>query len=245
MTGKVKSPARVRVPMPFAAAHRGLSAEKPENTLAAFGAAVAAGFPVLELDLHATRDGVVVILHDGSVDRTTDGSGRVDGMAWSKVQELETGEGGVPRLEDLFAMLRPWDGLYNLELKAPDALDGTMDLVARHKLAGRVCLSAMEPDILWAAQESWPDVPRAYIPLGPVEEDDLDLARDAACRWMNVDHDFLDPEVAAQVRNAGFRLGAWTVNDPTRALELVGMGVDCVITDTREVRAAVPGAAAW
>jgi glycerophosphoryl diester phosphodiesterase len=231
--------------MPFAAAHRGLSAEKPENTLAAFGAAVAAGFPALELDLHATKDGVVVVLHDDTVDRTTDGSGRVDGMPWAKVQALETGAGGVPRLEDLLAMLRAWDGLYNLEVKAPEALEGTMELVARHGLAGRVCLSAMEPDILWHAQESWPDVPRAYIPLGPVEPDDIDLARDAGCRWMNVDHDFLDAEVASQVRNAGFRLGAWTVNDPKRALDLAGLGADCIITDVREVAAAVRGPASW
>lgn len=227
----------------FAAAHRGLSSEKAENTLAAFGAAVAAGFPAIEMDLRATADGEVVVLHDADLDRTSDGHGRVETLTWRQLQDASTPDGPVPRLADLIASLKAWDGLWNLEVKAKAALGPTVELVRRTGLARRALISSMDVPILDEARQLAPEIPRGSITLGPVDDADLAAARAAKCTWVNVDHDFLDLDEMTRLRGAGLRVGCWTVNDVDRALEVAGWGVECVITDAREVGVAVRGQA--
>ena len=239
----IKSAPQVGAPVPFACAHRGLSSEKAENTLAAFGAAVASGFPAFEMDLRTTADGEVVVLHDADLDRTTDGHGRIDAITSSQLQSFETHDGPVPRLDDLLSSLRAWDGLWNLELKAKTALAPTVDLVRRHKLGSRALLSTMDTKLLAEAAVLAPEIARAAIPMGPVDDSDLEKAKASGCTWINVDHDFLDADEAQMIRDAGFRLGAWTVNDVARAQELAGMGVECIITDARAVGDALRGPA--
>ncbi|MGB0651640.1 MAG: glycerophosphodiester phosphodiesterase [Thermoplasmatota archaeon] len=220
---------------PFAAAHRGLSAEHPENTLAAFEAAVEAGFPCLEMDLRRTRDGEVVVLHDAGVERTTQGNGRVDSMTYDELRSLDTGAGPVPRLDDVFAALSDWEGLWNLEMKDNDATGPALELAQHHGVLDRVLVSSMSPKALKLALERFPDAPRGLIVLGPVDGDDLEMAAKLGCQWINADHDFMSDAVAERIHGEGFHLGVWTVNDPDRALEMTRHGVSCVITDTREV----------
>jgi glycerophosphoryl diester phosphodiesterase len=230
----------------FACAHRGLSSEKAENTLAAFGAAVTAGFPAVEMDLRTTADGEVVVLHDAALERTTDAAGRVDAVAWRDLQRASTRDGPVPRLGDLFASLAAWDGLWNLEIKARAALAPTLEIVRRAGLGRRALVSSMDAGILLEAHRLAPDVPRASIPLGPLDDSDLAAAREAQCSWINVDHDFLDGDELVRMREAGLRVGAWTVNDAARAAELAAAGVQCIITDRRDVGAAFRGRpASW
>lgn len=217
--------------MTFACAHRGLSAEKPENTIAAFGAAVAAGFSAVEMDLQVTKDGEVVILHDVTVDRTTTGKGPVAKLTWPELQRI----GDVPRLADLFSTLKAWDGFYNLEVKATAATRPMLELVERHKLGPRCMVSSMDARVLQEAKRLAPGVARALIPLGPVDDQEMEAALAAGCTWLNVDHDFLDEDELERFRGEGLKVGAWTVNDLPRARELAAMGVDCIITDTRAV----------
>jgi glycerophosphoryl diester phosphodiesterase len=245
--GQVEPPFARGVPA-FAAAHRGLSSEHPENTLRAFGAAVAAGFPALEMDLHLTRDGHVVIVHDGALSRTTDGEGEVADLDLKEVQAFDTGAGPVPTLASLFDLLQAWDGLYNLEVKAPEALEGTLKL-ANERVPGHFQISSMHPGIVLEARDLDAKATLALIPLGPVEEDDWEAARDARCQWVNVDHDFVDEETMAAAKEAKLKVGSWTVNDPARARELVALGVQCVITDGLPVwealRPAAPKSPSW
>lgn len=229
--------------MPFACAHRGLSSEKAENTLAAFGAAVTAGFPAIEMDLQTTVDGEVVVLHDAGVERTTDGRGRVDSMTWAELQSYETPDGPVPRLADLFKALAAWDGLWNLEVKARSATVPTLELVRQAGLGARAIITSMDAKVLREARDFAPDILRGSIPLGPVDDADLRAAADSGCAWINVDHDFLDAEEMAKFREAGLRVGSWTVNDADRAREVLAMGVECVITDERAVGESLRGPA--
>ena len=220
-------------------AHRGLSAEQPENTVAAFRAAAEAGFDVIELDLRTTHDGEVVALHDANIARTTDGVGRVAEMDYDELAGHDTGAGPVPRLADAFDALRgtPWNGGWNLELKTASAAAGTIDLVEHHGLRDRVVVSAMDPAALRLAHEH--RLATALITLGPPDEEDRAEAARLGCTWMNIDHDFLTEKVLAKTRAAGLRVGAWTVNDIEAAHRLVDAGVDAIITDRREVLEAV------
>jgi glycerophosphoryl diester phosphodiesterase len=182
------------------------------------------------------------------MERTTDGTGKVEMLTYKDIHRFDAGGGHVPLLEDLFVLLKAWDGLYNLELKVPAAARPTVDLVKRHRLEKRVQVSSMDPKALQEVHLLAPGLPRGLICLGPPDDGDIQVAKSSGCTWLNVDHDFIDSadEVAAWKR-AGMKVAAWTVNDPGRALALVDMGVDCVITDTRDTGMAVgaPDKASW
>lgn len=232
--------------MAFAAAHRGLSADHPENTLHAFEQAMDAGFPCLEMDLRLTHDKEVVVLHDAGIDRTTDGNGRVKDFTYAELAEYDTGEGPIPRLDDLMDQLGAGP-LWNLEVKDKHAVDPTLALVEAHGLEDRALVSAMHPKALRDAKKRHPDVPRGLIVLGPPDDEDLREAAKAGCTWLNIDHTFADDDTLHTIREAGFRIGVWTVNEPDPARHLAAWGVDCVITDTRRVLDVLPtpGAIHW
>lgn len=227
-------------PAAFAVAHRGLSAERVENTLAAFEAAVQAGFHAVELDVRATRDGEIVVLHDAGIERTSNGNGRVADMAYDELRSYTTPAGPIPRLDDVFRAMRDWHGLWNLEVKAVAATEGLLHLVAHHDLLNHVQVSSFDPRVLELARDHAPDIARALIVAGAVDVDDVRVAGELGCSWLNLDHNYLTPAVAADLRGKGFRLGAWTVNDPDKATGLARSGVEAIITDTRAVLDALP-----
>lgn len=226
--------------MTVVAAHRGLSAEYPENTVAAFRAAAEAGFPCIELDVRVTNDGEVVVLHDASIDRTTDGGGRIVDLDYDEVLDHDTGAGPIPRLEDAFQALKGWGGLWDLEVKAWRAAEETTHIAAHHRLLDRCQFSSMDPRALESFRDHHPATPRGLITLGPPDLSDLELAEEMGCSWIHVDHDFLGDEVEARLRDRRLKVGAWTVNDVDRARRLADVGIDLVITDRREVLEAVP-----
>lgn len=210
-------------------AHRGLSDEFAENTMAAFQAAVDAKFDGIELDIRATHDDVVVCHHDGGIDRTTDGNGRIGDYTWNELLEYQTEDGPIPALEEVCKL----PVCLNVEIK--DARAGEL---AVPLLRGRdhTLVSSMDPDALQYYQEHAPEIPRALITLGPPDVDDLEMAAELACSIINVDYDFLTKEVARMIRDRGFQVGAWTVNDEVDALAL---DADHIITDMRAVRNAL------
>lgn len=221
--------------VPFAAAHRGLSSERTENTIAAFQAAAEAGFPCVELDLRTTRDGEVVVLHDAALERTSNGNGRVAEMQYDELRGYKTPHGPIPRLDDLFAAMKDWHGLWNLEVKALSSTVPALHLVEHHDLLHHSQISSFDPRALEVARDHAPDVARALIIGGPPDIEDVKVAKELGCSWVNVGKEYLTPAVTTDLLAKGFRLAAWTVNDPDMARGLVERGVECIITDTRDV----------
>lgn len=112
--------------------HRGASAELPENTLAAFRRALEHGAEGIELDVALSADGVAVVLHDTTVDRTTDGSGAVADLTLAELRALDAGDGEpVPTLDEVLA-LAAGRAEVNIEIKAADAAPAVAEVVARH-----------------------------------------------------------------------------------------------------------------
>lgn len=232
-------------PSCYPCAHRGLSSEFTENTVAAFQAAAQAGFQAIELDVRLTRDGEVVVLHDASLARTTDGSARVADMLYDEVRGYVTQHGPVPRLDDALAALRDWRGIWNIEAKAVAATEPAIHLLEHHGLEQRALVTSFDPAALESARSVNPAIPRGLIVMGPVEDEEVALALDLECTWLNADHDALDDASLAQLKAAGLKVGAWTVNDPAEAKALAAKGVSCVITDKRSVLHAFEDPAAF
>ncbi len=177
--------------------HRGYSAKYPENTLLAFRKAIEAGADGIELDVWLTRDGEVVVIHDGTVERTSNGSGKVKDMTLGELKELDFGNGErIPTLEEVFEAV-PEDAVVNVEIKDVDAVGKTAEIIGKNN-PNRVIASSFILDAL-----------REY------------RKHDSETRLgILIDNE----EVLAQLPQLIGELKPWSINPPIDAMELLGVG---------------------
>ena len=207
--------------------HRGAAGLAPENTLASFARAVELGVDAVELDVHVVESRLVVI-HDDTVDRTTDGRGVLTEHGLAGLHRLDAGDGErIPLLEEVLAMLPPTVGV-NVELKGkgtgavlPDALpgDGREILVSSFELAELTAFHTLRPDV--------PCAPLYHRRTRSMVAD----ARDLDAWSVNVAEGLVDRPLMERLGGAGLRVLAYTVNDPARAAVLRELGVAGVFTD--------------
>ncbi|MCB9658115.1 MAG: glycerophosphodiester phosphodiesterase [Polyangiales bacterium] len=256
---------------PYAYAHRGGVQRWPENTLVAFRGAVALGYTHIETDVHLTRDGHIVCLHDATLERTTNGRGLLKELTLSELRELDAGyrftqDGGrtfpyrgqgvtVPTLEEALAVdpgLR-----LNLEMKqrAPDMVAPLLDFIEAHGVAERVLVASARDD-LTRRFRALRDARGLRVVTSPG-------ARGIVAFWLSVrlgvhrllrfDFDALqvpvqhgplrvvDRRFVEAAHAHGIHVHVWTINDPAEMRRLYDLGVDAVMTDCPDVLLEVLG----
>lgn len=238
-------------------AHRGGSQLWPENTLVAFVHAAEIGADVLETDVRATADGAIVCLHDATVDRTTDGAGRVDAMQLTQLRKLDAGhrwsdDGGrtfpfrgkgiaVPTLEEVFARI-PGKRM-NVEIKQPEAgfARSLCALIRRAGMTEKVLVASINVDALAAFREACPEVatsmssPEARLFVG-LSRARLSAAYSPPVAALQIPDrlgEAVIPTAAlvADAHRRNLKVHVWTVNDEARMKQLIQIGVDGIITD--------------
>ncbi|MFP3889139.1 glycerophosphodiester phosphodiesterase [uncultured Ralstonia sp.] len=232
-------------PYPRAIAHRGAGKLAPENTLAAFRHGASFGYRMFEFDVKLSGDGVAVLLHDATLDRTTSGHGRIDALSLSQLAQLDAGSWHsptyagepVPTLAAIARYLRANNFLANIEIKPVPGAEwrtgAAVALDARTLWAGAdvpPLLSSFSEAALAAARDAAPELPRALL-LDKLPADWLDRLRALDCVALDANHRELTPEIIAAAHAAGFRVSCYTVNDVARAQLLWGAGLDGLITD--------------
>ncbi len=239
-------------PYPRLAAHRGAGKLAPENTLAAFRVGYAHGYRMAEFDVKLAADGVSFLLHDDTLDRTTNAQGRADALTWRELAQLDAGSWHssryagepLPTLAAVARWSRAHDAAVNIEVKptrgreretgAAVALDA---LTLWSGAAVNPLLSSFYESALDAAREAAPELPRAW--LGDQLPDDWrERAIRLGCIALDLEHTLLTCERIDEIHGAGLRIATWTVNDPVRAIELLAWGVDTLITDAIDAIAA-------
>lgn len=217
---------------PLIIAHRGASAEQPENTLAAFRRALALDVDGIELDVHITGDGVPVVFHDATLRRLTRAPGRIAGKTWAELLPLRVrGAEPIPRLVDALRLTRGL-AVVQIELKT-GPLAPVLHAIRAARAAEWVILASFSHSLLAEARELAPRLPRMLISEGRAAPASL-IRRLAACgaAGLSVNHRAI--RSAAWVRpfhQRGCSLWAWTVNDPAVARRLAGWGVDALLGD--------------
>ena len=219
---------------PLIIGHRGAAADAPENTLAAFTLALAQGADGVELDVQLCADGVPIIIHDTTVDRTCDGTGRVADLSLAELRLLTIdNDHPIPTLDDLFATFGRRT-LYNVELKVlgrgGDALAAAVArAIAAHGVAEQVLISSFSPFTLRAARRHLPP----GVPLALLRERRATRAAHALLRAAadHPHHPLIDESLMAWARWRGLRVNAWTVDDPAEARRLLQLGVHGIITN--------------
>jgi glycerophosphoryl diester phosphodiesterase len=220
--------------------HRGASGDAPQNTLPAFKLALEQGATGVELDVHLTSDGQLVVIHDFTVDHTTDGTGSIAEMTLDQIKALDAGswfsegyrETRVPTLREVFELLQG-KLLINVEIKA--ATEGielaVAVLIRQYNLADQVVISSFDPAILQRFQRVMPEVATGWIYAAGDRYNPDEVLRNLKINGIHPHHEMVDAAYMAWVRERGYFVNAWTVNDPQRALELRDLGVNVITTD--------------
>jgi glycerophosphoryl diester phosphodiesterase len=239
--------------------HRGCAGEAPENTLPSFRRALEQGATVLESDVHLTRDGVPVLIHDERVDRVSEGSGRVADYDLAGLQALDAGfrftpDAGrthpfrgrglrIPSLEEAFAALP--GARFNLELKEdlPGLVERTLELVGRTRREGLTLLTAAE-DALMARLRAALRAAETPVAVGASAGDVVAFVRAAreeaapapGPMALQIPREFggqplVTRELVAHAHRHGVEVHVWTINDPHEMRELFELGVDGIVSD--------------
>ncbi|MDR3425211.1 MAG: glycerophosphodiester phosphodiesterase family protein [Alphaproteobacteria bacterium] len=236
--------------LPPVIAHRGAAARAPENTLAAFEAAFDDGARWIETDVQLTSDGVPVLMHDDTLERTTSGRGSVAAMTWNEMQRLDAGswfspafsQARVPSLTQTLAFAAQRNMRLNLELKPGQGRAQVTAMVALIEVAKiwpdnapPPLITSFDLDALKVAAQMHPGWPRALL-LGDWREDWRELATTTQASAVSINAALLTPERLATLRATSVPILAYTVNDPAQARDMLKTGVNAVISDNpREI----------
>lgn len=227
-------------------AHRGAGTLAPENTLAAFRVGHRHGFMMMEYDVRLSADGIPILLHDDTLDRTSDGTGSVSGLTLADLLHHDFGAWHspayagepVPSLYSIAAYTTTHNICSNIEIKPSPGTDaltgGRIAKLARELWTGSALpplLSSFSETALSAAREAVPELPRALLLEGPLPADWQTRVRQLGCIGLNLDHRHVTQQHVKEVTSQGYSLAVWTVNDLHRAQKLLDWGCHAVITD--------------
>ncbi len=233
-------------PYPRFIAHRGAGRLAPENTIVALRTGWRQGYRMFEFDARLTADGKVVLMHDDTLERTTDGVGPVATRSWDEISRLDAGYWHsaamagerVPDLDQVADWLLAQGGLANIEIKPCRGRE--LETGVAVALAAIRCWAGVEPppllssfsvEALAAARQTAPDLPRGLL-FGRPPADCIAQAVALDCVALHVDWRAADAGLLRAAHGAGLRLVCYTVNDPAEAMRLREFGLDGLITDS-------------
>ncbi|MGD0878548.1 MAG: glycerophosphodiester phosphodiesterase family protein [Anaerolineales bacterium] len=230
--------------LPVVIAHRGDKQHAPENTLAAFKLAAENGADAIEFDLKLTADGRVVVLHDQTVNRTSNGTGRIYQLPFAAVRDLDAGtwfsgkfQGErIPTLNEVFESVDK-RMYFNVELAnyatpGDGLVNKVVDSAKKHNLQNRILFSSFYPRNLQITRSLMPEVPRGLLCKRGIRD-----AWKRTFTWQGdyfALHPHLDnvhPRLVSKVHASGKRVHVWTVNQEEDLKRMIDLGVDAIITD--------------
>ena len=247
---------------PLVAAHRGGALLWPENSLLAFKNALALGVDALEFDLHLTRDGEVVVIHDATLDRTTTASGPVRDRTLAEIRaaRIKARDGTitderVPTFTEVLDLTRssPVELLPEIKVGADGhpyagVEEKVVSLVRANGMMGRVTIQAFQAPTISRLRAAQPDV-RTMVLVSRRRLDGERASPPDAVRWareagatdLGMEFRVIDAAVIAAVRAARIRLSAWTVNDEADIRRMAELGVDVIMSDRPDLVRRVTG----
>ncbi|MWV43818.1 glycerophosphodiester phosphodiesterase [Paenibacillus sp. HJL G12] len=226
-------------------AHRGFSGKAPENTMAAFRMAIAEPYVQwMEIDTQLTADGIPVVIHDFSLDRTTNGSGKVKDHTWQQIHRLDAGSWKgrefhgerIPSLEEVLHLSCGCVRL-NIELKTsgnmyPGLEQAVINRVSSFHMEQDVVLTSFDAGALLKAKQINPDIKTGLI-IDARPKDLVERLQSLQCSFLSIGHPNLDHELLEQLQAAGITVMGWTVDDAKRMKRLANISPEILICTNR------------
>ncbi len=223
-------------------AHRGFSGKYPENTMLAFKKAIEAGADGIEMDVHFTKDGELVIIHDELIDRTTDGKGYVVDYTYEELSKFDAsasfkgvyGFNKIPTLREYFELVKPLPNfITNIELKTgineyPGIEKAVLDLIAEFGLEDNIIISSFNHFSVMRAKALNPDIKCGFL-TGDWIYDFGAYTKARGIECVHPYHITLNEESVAEIKKNGIRINTWTVNKPEDVERLYNLGIDAAI----------------
>lgn len=230
----------------LAIAHRGASAYEPENTLRAFRRAIELGADMSELDVHLSKDGHVIVMHNASVDSTTDGHGTIREMTLDQLKQLDAGQGEkIPTLDQVIDLVRGRNGLY-IELKGEGTPRAVVDQLRKSNFTGRdqVIVGSFLPNLVVEVKDLAPTLATSLL-VGPVFSPDQLIAMTRAVRAEYVHlcwerrhpqpHTLLTQDLISALRGAGLDIVLWHEERQDELNFLRTMDIDAICSNTPDL----------
>ena len=236
--------------------HRGDGGSAPENTLAAIEKGIQAGANMVEIDVHETRDGVVCVMHDKSVDRTTNGKGKIKDLTWDEIRQLDAGSWyngaykgeRVPSLEQVIAQING-RVLLLIELKNgtpyyPQIEEKVVGLIRQHHAESWCVVQSFHMSILQRIHQLDPEIRLQKLAFFAIPSlgFSFDLAfhsfhpeKEPFIESYNLNYLFVTKKLIHRLHQEGKKINVWTIDSPDVIRKMVNMGVDGVITNHPEL----------
>lgn len=227
---------------PLLFGHRGSRGLSPENTIPSFRLGISYGMDGIELDIHLSKDGKLIVMHDDTVDRTTDGHGKISDLTYEQISRLDAGiklgaqwrGTSVPLLSEVFDEFRG-NIMYKVELKHsskvyPGIEKQLLEEIERYSIRDRVQIISFDFDSLKNVRELDRDIKLGLIIFGKPEWF-IDTARKLNAEWIQAFYGLIFPEDVKIVHDSGLKIGAWTPDDEEEIKRCYDMGVDDITSD--------------
>jgi glycerophosphoryl diester phosphodiesterase len=213
--------------------HRGIAGLEPENTLRSFRRAIELGVDYVETDVRRTSDGRLVLMHDETVDRTTDGTGKVADLSFDAVRRLDAGRGErAPTLEEFLDLIAGRCKAH-IELKT-DVGPDVLALVEARGLLPTVVVTDFDTDRLGQLRRLSEDVAIEHV-FGEPPPDAVERAVRVRARRVSVHHSHVTAALVAEAHAAGLQITAWTPNTEDAMRAMLDLGVDLICTDRADI----------
>lgn len=219
--------------------HRGAAFHEPENTLRGFRLALELGVAGVELDVQLTRDGRLAVIHDETLERTTNGRGLVKDFTLAELQRLDAGQGEpVPVLEEVLELVRGRAHLL-VEMKQPEAAPALLEFFRQHQAFAAAHLISFWHPPLKALKEAEPRLHTGVLLVGcPV--DPAGLAQAAGAETLVLNYRYVNRELVEAAHRQGIKVVAWNIDDPALLPTYLPLNLDAICTNRpREIMAAV------
>jgi glycerophosphoryl diester phosphodiesterase len=210
--------------------HRGAPAAEPENTLGSFRRALALGVAALELDIQLSKDGRLAVIHDETLDRTTNGRGPVHDFTLAELRRLDAGKGEpVPSLEEVFDLVKGKAHLL-VELKHPEAAPALLRFFRDHQaFEGATAISFWHPAVK-SMKEQEPRLQTGALMVG-CPANPVGLAQAAAAGTLVLNYRYVNRELVDAARRRGIKVIVWNIDDPETLKPYLDMNLDAICTN--------------
>ncbi len=232
-------------------AHRGGRMVGPEETMVTYEKSAELGVDVLEMDLHATSDGIIVCMHDDTVDRTTDGTGAIKNMSFEDLRKLDAGyayteDGGatfpyrgqgvvVPTFEEVLTAFPDHPYVVEIKQSSPPIIDGVFEILETTGATDRVILASMDQSVLTKIRNKEPEVYTsfgttevvAFVALMPAAESNYT----PPARFIHPPAEVVTAAFVNKAKRLDLKVHPWTVNDRATMKRLINLGADGIMTD--------------
>ena len=213
--------------------HRGAAALEPENTLLSIERAIEIGVDAVEIDVHLSKDKELVVIHDATMDRTTNGTGPVNSYTVQEIKRLDAGKGEtIPTLQEVIDLIDRQVMLV-IELKEEGTEMSVVDLLVRNNLFDKACVISFWHRLVKTVKEMDSRIKTGVLLVGsPV---DTCIATQASADALVMKYTFIDRELVKMAHEKGLKVFIWNIDDRDLLKPYVGMGVDAIGTNDPRV----------